>query len=328
MIETLAPVHELFFETASEHYTKSVPLAHPEETAGAIRERLLGRRYDAVAEIAVCDAQGRLMGLVNIEDLLAADAHTGVERIMDPAPPTIAPHVDQEVAAWEAIHRGESSLAVVDEERRFLGMIAAGRIMEVLLWEHHEDTARLGGFLRSRSASASATGESLRRRLWHRLPWLLLGLAGAVLSADVVGTFERQLQAHVMLAFFIPGIVYLADAVGTQTETLVIRGLSVGIEIERVFLRESVTGMVIGLLLASLMFPVVLWRWGEADVAFAVGVALFCSCSIASLLATLLPWSLQRLHRDPAFAAGPLATVLQDLLSVLIYFAACRAIVD
>lgn len=328
MTGTLAPVHELIFETASEHYTKSVPMASPGETAGTVRERLHGRHFDSVAEIVVCDPHGRLMGLVNIEDLLASDTATFVDRIMDPSPPTIAPHIDQEIAAWEAIHRGEASLAVVDAERRFLGMITSRRILEVLLWEHREDTARLGGFLRSTSEASSATAESLGRRLWHRFPWLMVGLLGAVLSADVVGAFEVQLQTHVVLAFFIPGIVYLADAVGTQTETLVIRGLSVGIEIEQVFLRECITGMVIGLLLSLLMFPVIFLRWGEPDVAFAVGVALFASCSISSLLAMALPWALRRLNRDPAFAAGPLATVVQDLLSVLIYFAACWAIVD
>jgi magnesium transporter len=265
---------------------------------------------------------------VNIEDLLAADEGVRIDQIMDPSPPTIAPHIDQEIAVWEAIHHGESSLAVVDRERRFQGIIPARRILEVLLWEHHEDTARLGGFLRSRSEASLASREPLRHRLWHRLPWLLVGLLGAVLSADIVGAFESQLQAQVVLAFFIPGIVYLADAVGTQTETLVIRGLSVGINVERIFLRECITGMVIGLLLAALMFPIVLLRWGALDVSVAVAAALFAACSIASLLAMALPWGLRRLNYDPAFAAGPLATVIQDLLSVLIYFAACRAIVN
>lgn len=71
------------------------------------------------------------------------------------------------------------------------------------------------------------------RRFWHRLPWLLLGLAGAFLAAGIVGSFERQLEENVILAFFMPGIVYMADAVGTQTETLVVRGISVGVPIRR-----------------------------------------------------------------------------------------------
>jgi magnesium transporter len=321
-------MRELTFETAAEHCTRCVPFAAPQDRAGAVRAALPGHAYDTAAEVVVCDLQGRLLGLVNIEDLLVADEDVRISQLMDASPPTIAPHVDQEIAVWKAIHHGESSLAVVDDDEHFLGMISARRILEVLLWEHHEDTARLGGILRGRSEASMASGEPLRRRLWHRLPWLLMGLLGAVLSADIVGAFESQLQARVVLAFFIPGIVYLADAVGTQTETLVIRGLSVGINVERIFWRECGTGTVIGLLLAALMFPIILLRWGAADVAIAVAVALFSACSVASLLAMSLPWGLRRLNYDPAFAAGPLATVIQDLLSVLIYFAACRAIVS
>ena len=79
----------------------------------------------------------------------------------------------------------------------------------------------------------TASEEPVVKRFWHRVPWLLVGLLGALLAADIVGAYEQQLQANVMLAFFIPGIVYLADAVGTQTEALVIRGLSVGVSIGR-----------------------------------------------------------------------------------------------
>jgi len=196
-----------------------------------------------------------------------------------------------------------------------------------LLWEHDEDTARLGGVVAGSTVAYAASDEPVPRRLIHRLPWLLTGLVGAVLSADLVGVFEAKLHAHLILAFFVPGIVYLADAVGTQTETLAIRGLSVGIRIERVFWREILTGLLIGLVLAAMLFPVVLWRWERMDVAFAVSVALLSACSIASTIAMALPWTLQRLGQDPAFAAGPLATVIQDLLSVLIYFLVCLAIV-
>jgi magnesium transporter len=206
-------------------------------------------------------------------------------------------------------------------------LITARRIFEVLLWEHDEDTARLGGVLAGSAVAYEASDEPVPRRLIHRLPWLLAGLLGAVLSADLVGVFEAQLHAHVILAFFVPGIVYLADAVGTQTETLAIRGLSAGVRIERVFMREILTGLLIGLVLAALLFPIILWRWERAEVAVAVSAALLAACSIASTIAMALPWTLQRLGQDPAYAAGPLATVIQDLLSVLIYLVICRAIV-
>jgi hypothetical protein len=125
--------------------------------------------------------------------------------------------------------------------------------------------ARVSGFLRDSSMARAASGEPIIRRFWHRVPWLLLGLLGALLAADIVGFFERQIQAKVMLAFFIPGIVYLADAVGTQTEALVIRGLSVGVPIGNVLRREIITGLVVGLTLAVVFFPIGWWRWVEVD---------------------------------------------------------------
>jgi magnesium transporter len=76
------------------------------------------------------------------------------------------------------------------------------------------------------------------RRFRHRFPWLLVGLAGVMLATDIVGMFEAQLQVNILLAFFVPGIVYLADAVGTQTETIVVRGLSLGVPIGKMISRE------------------------------------------------------------------------------------------
>jgi magnesium transporter len=319
----LAPLPALQFETAADHYTAHVPIASPSDKASAVRRAICGRRFDSVNEIVVCDAAGRLAGLLNVEDLLAAVDDVPVSAIMDPSPPVVTAGVDQEHLAWLAIRRGETSLAVVDDDHRFLGLVTPRRIFEVLLWEHDEDTARLGGFLQSTSQAYTASDEPLIRRLGHRLPWLFLGLIGALLSADLIGLFEGKLQAHLVLAFFVPGIVYLADAVGTQTETLVIRGMSLGIPIERVFWREIVTGLLVGLVLALALFPIVQWRWGRTDVATAVSVALFAACSIASGVAMALPWVLRALGQDPAFAAGPLATVIQDLLSVFVYLLVC-----
>jgi magnesium transporter len=130
----------------------------------------------------------------------------------------------------------------------------------------------------------------------------------------------------VLIAFFVPGVVYLADAVGTQTEALVIRGLSVGVGVRRVARRELVTGLLVGGLLAAVTYPIIIALWGDAEVAAAVAAALLAACAIATTVAMALPWLLSRLGTDPAYGAGPLATVVQDLLSIAIYFAAATAI--
>jgi magnesium transporter len=307
------------FETAAAHACALVPVTSPSRRAGEVCQALIGQRYECASHIVVCEGE-TFLGILRIEDLLAAAAESPVGSLMDREAPVVRPGVDQEIAAWQAVRHEESALAVVDQEGRFRGIIPPHRLLAVLLAEHEEDLSRLGGFLRSTSEARTASEEPVERRFRHRLPWLLLGLGGALLAADFVGWFEGQLQQRVILAFFIPGIVYLADAVGTQTETVVVRGLSVGVGMQRMLRRELLVGLAIGLALAVVAGPLVWWRWGDAEVALCVGLALFAACSTATLAAMALPWLLDAVGLDPAFGSGPLATVIQDLLSILIYF--------
>jgi len=313
-------------ETAAQHVATAVPRVRADDRAGDVRRGLEGHSFETVVDAAVCDGD-RLMGLVAVEVLLAAPSDATMRSIMDDAPPVVAPGVDQEIAAWRAVRRGESSVAVVDDAGRFVGLIPPTRLLRVLLEEHDEDLARLGGFLASTRRAREASEERLARRFWHRLPWLLVGLAGAMLASGIVGSFEAELRQRVALAFFIPAIVYLADAVGTQTEALVIRGLSVGVGVRPIFGREILTGVAIGAVLAVVFLPFAWIVGGEADVAVAVAVALFAACAIATAVAMALPWLLQRIGRDPAFGSGPLATVVQDVLSILIYFGVALLVV-
>ena len=318
------PVTDFISETASEHVCRLVPVASPQMTARELRQSLEGVHFESVAHVGVCD-DGKLIGVLRVEELFSALPDVRVGEVMDADPPVVAPGVDQEKAAWKAVQHGESALAVVDNGGRFIGFIPPDRLLAVLLHEHDEDLARLGGFLHDSSMARTASEEPVVKRFWHRVPWLLVGLLGALLAADIVGAFEQQLQANVMLAFFIPGIVYLADAVGTQTEALVIRGLSVGVSIGGVVRREVYTGLLVGVTLAAVFFPIGLWRWGDASMVAAVALAILAACATASAVALALPWLFNRIGLDPAFGSGPLATVIQDLLSVIIYLAIATA---
>lgn len=161
-------------------------------------------------------------------------------------------------------------------------------------------------------------------RLWHRVPWLLLGLLGAALAAWLVDGFETELAGDNRIVLFVPGVVYMADAVGPQTEALVIRGLSVRVSMRSVLRLEVLTGLFVGLLIGGLALPAVWLAFGPADLAVAVALSLLAACAGATVVAMALPWAMDRLGRDPAFGSGPLATVVQDLLSLLIYFAVDR----
>lgn len=314
-------------EIAISHATANVPIVQTTDTAGAVREGLIGHRFDSVSDLVVC-ADGRLVGIVEIEQVLAAAADTTVGRLMDTDPPVVGAETDQEIAARVMLDHGEGSLAVVDDDGAFLGIIAPKKMLAVLMQEHDEDLLRFSGMLATGSVSRVASEERVARRLVHRLPWLVIGLIGAMVSAWLVGSSEEQLARTVQLAFFLPAIVYMADAVGTQTETLAVRGLSVGVPIRRFVAKELITGALIGAVVAASFFPFCLIAFGDLAIAFTVSLALLASCGVASVVALLLPWLLTRLHKDPAFGAGPLSTVVQDLLSIAIYLALATAIVD
>jgi magnesium transporter len=322
---TADAAHELI-GVAVEHATGSVPCARRLQSAGEVRAAMTGHRFEFAGDVAVLEEPDALVGVVPIERLLAAEPHTILDELMDHDPPVVRPETDQERVAWEMVQRGEASIAVVGEDGSFRGFIPPHRMVGVLLSEHDEDMARLGGYLASTRRARGAAEERVGRRLLHRLPWLLVGLAGAMLSAGLVALFEDDLDAKVLLAFFVPGVVYMADAVGTQTETLLIRGLSVGASLRRFVRRELVTGLVIGVVVGAAFFVFALAAWGEADVALAVALALFASASVATAVEMVLPWLLQRSGVDPAFGSGPLATVIQDLLSIAIYLVIATSI--
>jgi len=269
-------------------------------------------------DIPVCLGD-RLVGVVPLERLVAARGDASLATIME-TPVTVPSSFDEERVALEAARTGARSVAVVDDAGRFVRIVPPERLIAVLSDEHEEDLARLGGFLARSGAARAAAEESVPRRLWHRLPWLALGLLGAMLSAGIVASFEEQIQTQLLLAFFVPAVVYMADAVGTQTETVVIRGMALGVSLRTIARRELGTGVIIGCLLALAFFVFARVVWGDTRIAAVVAISLLVSASIATLIAMSLPYGLARLGRDPAFGSGPLATVIQDLLSIAAYF--------
>jgi len=162
-----------------------------------------------------------------------------------------------------------------------------------------------------------------------RLPWLILGLVFGTMITFMVSRFEHVLAEQVSLAFFIPVIVYMSDAFGTQTETIYVRNLSLKQAKFSVYLfKELMLGLVVGsisgFLLGSFAY---IWRDSLA-IGATVGLALFVSITSSSMVALIVPTILHKLVRiDPAVGAGPFTTVLQDMISLLIYFAIASAII-
>ncbi len=304
--------------SAAEFVAQNVPVAVPGETAAEVWHRLRGSRLDSADDLVVV-SEGKIAGMVRLEDLIAAEDDTPMSEIMDPHPPVVKPGMDRVHAATQAVAHGERSLAVIDQNGSFQGLIPATGMLGLLLEKHSSDLSRIAGYRDDTRSVREATEERVARRYVHRLPWLLLGLAGSMVAALIVSGFEEQLASNLSLAFFLPAIVYMADAVGTQTEVVVVRGLSIGVPIRPMLRRELVTGLLIGASLALVFVPIGLFAVEDGVVAV-VAISIFAACAVASAVAMSLPPLLRRLGTDPVFGSGPLATVIQDLLSILIYF--------
>lgn len=307
-------------DTAGNHLVKQIPMALVTDTASAVLSALPGKRYDSTDAVYIVDDSERLLGLVRFSHLLVADAASKMSELMVRDLPVASPHDDQEKVAILAIKHDITAIPVVDGEKKLLGVVPAQALFEILRREHIEDLNRLVGIGKENNRAISAIEASPTRRLRDRLPWLLIGLVGSMIAGLVVAGFERTLEARISVAFFIPIIVYLADAIGTQTEAVAVRGLSLSHKpIKDLLAGELRTGLLIGASLGVLIFPYVLLTSRELFLACAVSLAVVIAGGFATTIGSFLPWLFSSLGKDPALGSGPVATIIQDVLSLLTY---------
>ena len=312
-------------ETVGAHVVGSVLHAKPGERAGAVLARLLVEKPSNVELVLGVDEHGRLVGAAPLARIIALDASEPVDSALDRGFPRVRPNTDQEHAASLALHHCVDALPVVDGEGCALGVMPSQALLHVLRREHVEDLHVLAGIQRETANARHAIEDPPMRSVRHRLPWLLVGLAGSALATATMAGFESTFSRQIAVAFFVPGIVYLADAIGTQSEAIAVRGLSLTRSgIAHLLGAELRTGMLIGASLGVLSFLPVLAAFGDVKLAAAVATAIFAAGTVAAGLGLVLPWLIARSGRDPAFGSGPLATVIQDVLSLLVYFSVVR----
>lgn len=163
--------------------------------------------------------------------------------------------------------------------------------------------------------------DPIEHLLGDRLPWLFVGLIGGLLTTLIVSKYEAILAADVRLAFFIPIMVYLSDAVGTQSETIYIRLISKKrTHFARYMMKETMVGIGLGLISGAALAIIIMFWLNSFEIALTVGLAMFINMAFAPALAITIPNLLYRRHNDPALGAGPVATIIQDLLALLVFF--------
>jgi magnesium transporter len=155
----------------------------------------------------------------------------------------------------------------------------------------------------------------------RRSPWILLAVAAGFLMIWIGQTFEEQLSVRIELVFFVPMIVYMSDAIGTETLALVVRALATDhMHVRRIFLKELLVGLSLGAT-GGLPMGVIAFAWfGEWQLAVTVAAAMVANGAVAVLLGMLIPVMFARLGRDPAVGTEEIGTAVSDIVSILIYF--------
>ncbi len=273
---------------------------------------------EAVYYLFVVNQASQLVGVVSLRQLVISRPSTRVADVMDPNVFYVDAAADQEEAARLMSRYDLLALPVVDEQGRLLGVITHDDLVEVLEEEATEDIYRLGGVPDDQPADASI-GSALR----SRLPWLMLNLVTAMASATVLSLFESTIAQVAALAAFFPVVAGVSGSAGTQTLTIIVRGLALGEMEPRDGLsalgREALVGVANGLALGLLVGVVAsMWK-GTPMLGVVVGVATLLNMIGAAVAGVLVPLGMQVLKFDPALASPILVTTVSDALGYLIY---------
>lgn len=311
-------------EAAAHAITTKVPLIAPEANISQARELLTKHSadFDTISYIYAISEHGRLVGVLSIRDILQSPPNALVENIMAKRPVSAKPSTSQERVARMAIKNNIKAIPVVDDEGKLLGVVSSDKILDILQHESHEDFLRFSGIVPGARGEKPAQILPIGKSFIQRTPWIVVGLIGGLLTAEIITGFDVVLEKHILLASFIPLVAYIANAVGTQTQTLFIRDLATHdtFSFLSYLLRQLFISALIALVSLVVIAILTTTFWHAQGVGFIVGTSVFLAIMVATFFALLIPYFLGKMKLDPAIGSGPFSTIVQDLLSILIYF--------
>jgi magnesium transporter len=276
----------------------------------------------------VLDGDLRLLGVVSFRDLFAADPKKTVAEIMETDVVRVTDEMDQETVSRVFAEHDLTVVPVVDRDGKMKGIVTVDDIVDVVQEEATEDAQKFGGMA---ALEVPYLQSSRREMIKKRVGWLVLLLAGSMLTATALESFQGQIDAVPLLALFLPMIVSTGGNSGSQASTLVIRAMALG-EIRAadwwlILRRELLTGFALGGVLGVMaLLRVALWgtwgRYGEHFILMAIVAGLsVVGCVLAGTIAgAMLPFLLRKLKADPASASAPFVATLVDVSGILIYF--------
>ncbi|WP_299750892.1 magnesium transporter [uncultured Boseongicola sp.] len=314
------PNPEAIRDTAAEHMLTGIPRAHIDTPVEQVIDALRGSVFECADTVFVTDTSGHLQGIVRINDLFA-DGQVRIGDIMEPEHEAVRLDADQEQIAALAMRLNMIAVPVVDGNERLIGVVPPEALFRILREEHMEDLQLIAGITPHDDGPSAALDASIVNRISRRLPWLVFGLVASSLITVVMVRFEHALAANVAVAFFVPALVYIAGAIGTQAVSVSVRSLARDdVQILPLLRDELVIGIGIGAALGVLAAGAVLGVFGDQLLATAVGLSVLAGGAMSAVVGFGLPWVFQKLGSDPAMGSGPICTIIQDVTSLFIYF--------
>ncbi|HVK40375.1 MAG TPA: magnesium transporter [Candidatus Kapabacteria bacterium] len=297
----------------------SVP---PTITVAEAIERIRQSSQDAetIYYVYVLSDDERLLGIVSLRDLLLAASTDAISDVMTENIFALSPETDQEEVARKMAKYDFAAMPVVGPDRKLLGVITVDDVMDVLTQEQNEDLQRLA------AVEPMAEGY-FQTGFWtfiqKRAPWLAALLVSEFITGTVLRHYDEIIEAVSKLAYYVPMLISTGGNTGSQSSSLIIRGLAVGdvkpIDWKRVIVREIGQGVVLGLMLATIGMTRI-YFWGDGfPLMFTVGFTLFFIVIMGCTVGSMLPLLLRRLGLDPATSSTPFIATLIDVLGILIY---------
>src|SRR5271165_7092585 len=311
------------------------PNASIDEEITYLRQQL--SRVETIYYAYALDEGQRLLGVVSLKDLVAADPTKTVEDVMNTKVFKVSEVTDQkEIAHLLSVH-GIQAIPVVDGQGRMKGIVTADDVIDVMREEDTKDIQKIGG-MEALDGPYLETGFVAMLR--KRAGWLVILFLGEMLTATAMTHYEHQIEQAVVLALFIPLLISSGGNSGSQATTLIIRAMALG-ELRlrdwwRVIRRELVAGIALGLLLGAIGFlRIVLWQavspiYGQFYVLVAITIflSLLGVVAFGTIAGSMLPFILRRCGLDPASASAPFVATLVDVTGLIIYFSVAKIILS
>tara|TARA_B100001146_G_scaffold175440_1_gene156659 strand:- start:532 stop:1905 length:1374 start_codon:yes stop_codon:yes gene_type:complete len=315
-------------------------MAYPEDSAGILMYTDVftlheeTKAIDAIAALQdqeeaemvfylyAVDDDGRLTGVVSLRNLVTTSSDTTLENIMSRRVHSVRPETDQEEVARIVSQYNFLAVPVVDAEDQLLGIITVDDVVDIVREEATEDFLQMVGAGKDREILLKSSWDNARMRF----PWLFASWVGGILAAFIIGAFDNILQSTIVLAAFIPVIIGMGGNIGTQSSTIIVRGLAtgrVGLENSvKILFKEMRVGLILGILYGILLGVFAIFRFLDVSpmLGLVVGLSICASMIIAATIGSLVPLILNRFDIDPAVATGPFVTTAIDILGVALYF--------